>query len=305
MTLVALGRFLHQAHLTLLYLAIPPVLFIGANRIEVRSKPCLTAAIFLAIVIFAASALPASLNIWGDILDGNMLKATEMLALGTAPALIAIAIFWRKFRFPPAPAVAAGLVTLSIELVLRPSFSFDRMSYVPENIALLLMSLAMLGWAIWWDLTDIRRETDRSQIAFWLHCCAGFLITRSAHVLLTGSDALNLNLSFGIGSEHLGPFMAIFAASALISLIFDRRSLLASSVLPTLNLLFAIGAAQIGLFVMGCFLLSFSFFWNAARAAVLRLLPAVVVAQLPRTEIVQAGQRPTRRHRELMPRKIW
>jgi len=303
MTLLALGLFLSRAHLTLLFLAFPPVLFVLARRIDLKRKPCLTMVIFVAIVATLASALPVSLDVWGDRMVHNVVKATAMFVLGIAPALVAMVMFWRRFRFPPVPAVAAGLTAVSVSLAFRPNL-FDGMGYGPANAALLFMSIGILGWAIWWDLTDIRRETDRSQIAFWLHCCSGFLITRSACGLFTGNDALNLNLNLGLGSDQVGPFLVIFALCALISLILDRRSLLASSVLPMLTLFMRIGAAQLGLFAMGCFLLLFAFVWNAARVAVLRLLPTAVVAQLPRTQIVQPGQRPTRRHRELMPRKF-
>lgn len=304
MTLVALGIALVQAHLSLLFLAFPPVLFLMAGRLDIKRKPCLTMVLFVAIVATLASALPVSLDIWGHDLIPNSAKAIAMFVLGAAPALVAMRMFWRRFRFPPVPAVASGLTAVSISLAFRPNLGMFDDAIAPANAALLLLSLPILGWAIWWDLTDIRRETERSQAAFWLHVCCGFLITRSACSLFTGNDALNMNLSVGLGSDQQGPFFVIFALCLLVSLILDRRSLLVSSVLPMLALFERMGEARLGLFAMGCFLLLLAYFWNAARVALLRRLPIMIVAQLPRTDIVQPGQRPTRRHHELMPRKI-
>jgi hypothetical protein len=169
--------------------------------------------------------------------------------------------------------------------------------------ALLIASGAMIA-GIWWDLTDIRRETERSQTAFWLHCVAGVLMSRALFSLLTGSQMVDGELILtGLSFDQFPWVLAMVLGSALLSLLLDRRSLLVGSLLPTVGI-FDVGnngeaAIMAGFALAGTALIFFSTTWVKLRTGLLALLPTRLAAQLPRTSLMAQGQRPTRRDKEL------
>ena len=75
--------------------------------------------------------------------------------------------------------------------------------------------------------------------------------------------------------------------------------------MPTITFFGNIGSEVLGILFAGAALLFFTFIWNSWRRRILGVLPAAISAQLPRTDIVHQGQRPTRRHLELFHRTNW
>jgi hypothetical protein len=174
---------------------------------------------------------------------------------------------------------------------------------VVAAIALALATATMVA-AIWWDLTDIRRETERSQVAFWLHCLAGALMSRALFWLLTGTGMEDGQLILtGLPLENLPYVLLMVAVAAIISLLLDRRSLLVGCLVPTVGIFDRIGdgamATVMGLTVAGASLIFFSVTWVHLRTRLLEMIPDILAAQLPRTSLIAEGQRPTRRHKEL------
>lgn len=222
---------------------------------------------------------------------------------GLIPASICGFVYWRSTKFPPLPAIMVALFILCGTLPFQPEFGPINRDFRIYNIAMMGAATVVLAWATWWDLTDIRRETERSQVAFWLHCCAGFFISRGAYALVTGHMALEENFALGLGEENIFPFLMIFCTSVLISLLLDRRSLLLGSIMPTIIFFGNIGSEVYGILFSGLTLLIFTVFWRGWRQRMLQLLPPAVAAQLPRSEITHRGQRPTRQHIDLLQRK--
>ena len=119
-----------------------------------------------------------------------------------------------------------------------------------------------------------RRETRRSDVAFWLHLLAAPLIVHPVFELLglTRGAATTLDAVLVIG---------LYIGLGLVALAIDRRALLVSAlayVLFALNSLFqTYGAVELSValtaLVIGSALLLLSAFWASARRAVVTPLP--------------------------------
>lgn len=311
----ASGAISYSLELAPLALAMVPALFLLARVVNLRANPATAFVILLAYLGFGINFVPALLELaglWSQ--SSNLLQALSYLV----PLPILGWLFWRAHRFPPTLALAALIeVAAILAFMSAPSstpYSMDQLWPGAANLAEvtgLFIGVAALLAAIWWDISDIRRETYRSQVAFWLHCVAGFLITRSLLMLITGSR-LGSSYIFDVGpglSDWLPVAIMILAATCL-SLLLDRRSLMVSSILPCVGIvewaiLTPLGAFHpVGMILAGAWLTLFAWSWNGWRRNLLLFLPTWLVAQLPRTNIEQLGQRPTRRHLPLLPLRL-
>jgi hypothetical protein len=208
--------------------------------------------------------------------------------------------FWRQVRFPLVPAVTCAIwafcIYVSSSELLNDGHHYGDRSAVPD-ILLILMGASVLAWAVFWDITDVRRETERSQIAFWLHCSAGFMITHSIAnmVGILGRQPPDLSEMLSTGS---GLFILFhIAVATLVSVILDRRTLFSGACLSLLFVKIS-GGFPIGLPITGVLLLSVTLAWTPLRERVLAFLPVSIKAQLPRTSIVHNTRRPTRQWRD-------
>lgn len=202
-----------------------------------------------------------------------------LLAVSAAFAAGAATLHWRRFKVPV--TVAAGVaalagVAVAIALAMAPGLDEAILPLV------FVIGLATFGFAMWWDMSDTRRQTRRSDVAFWLHLLAAPMIVHPifwALGLLDGAP--------GIGEALV--VVAVYVAMGLIALAIDRRALLVSAlgyVLYAIGTLFSeFGAVSLNValtaFVIGSALLLLSAFWHKARAAVLGRVPGNVSARLP------------------------
>lgn len=228
-------------------------------------------------------------------------RETRMPAFSMAVAVSAfLFFFWRATRFPPTLAFAC-LMLIFCASVNLPNFSTrgSIVDYTVVNWAAVIAAIPVFLLALWFDLTDIRRETWRSQVAFWLHIVAGAVFSRGYFGLASGHSWAQLNF-FGISSaEGMLAVLLCVVIAFMISLTLDRRAMLMSLAIP-----FAASMGVMGLVFVGGLLVLASFKWMEWRVKLLARLPAKLVAQLPRTDLVARGQRPTRRHKELSPRTV-
>lgn len=273
--------------------------FVRRQRARIVFFPATTAAAMVGGVLAVCAAVMLPVMMF-DILDG--VRPQPQVTWAELPILgLFLTIYWRITRFPPVPAVGLMLASLCLSgLTKDATWHSAEFSDVPGNLLAMLMGLLALLGAIWLDMTDIRRETRRSQTAFWLHVAAGTLISRGSFALAGDTDWTQWN--FFYGSVDLGTFGAVgllLLASLVLSLTLDRRSLWLAVALP-----FGAVAGAIGLFVVGALLLTASFKWTIWRTNLLGLLPAAIVAQVPRIELAPAGQRPSRLHLPLTPRRL-
>lgn len=232
--------------------------------------------------IFGATGFTLVLAIGEDRLQNNE-PLVALIAAGAAAVAAAGAwLHWRRFRVPI--TVAAGVLAL-VGLVL--ALIAYVIGDVPELHNTLLGFALALGvgvflLAMWWDGSDPRRETRRSDVAFWLHLLAAPLIVHPIFSLLGLND----------GQATTGEaivVLAVYIALGLTAIAIDRRALLVSAlayVLWALNDLFErFGAVELSFaftaLIIGSALLLLSAFWHSARTSVVRALPGGLQARLP------------------------
>lgn len=280
-------------------------LFRLTERINLRASPAMGLVLTSAFAEFGFFAILVAIFVVYDLLlSGSSISRYEEVFLFVVIIAHCASMrrHWLRFGFPPTPALVTGIYAFAALAAISELVGMDT-RWPVAAAALLIASGAMIA-GIWWDLTDIRRETERSQTAFWLHCVAGVLMSRALFSLLTGSQMVDGELIFtGLSFDQFPWVLAMVLGAAFLSLLLDRRSLLVGSLLPTVGI-FDVGnngeaAIMAGFALAGTALIFFSTSWVKLRTGLLALLPTRMAAQLPRTSLMAEGQRPTRRHKEL------
>lgn len=259
---------------------------------------------FIGGTLFAAGALvvfPVSLILGIDSLNesqldeadiGDALGAALILLIAFLTAIITFVaswLHWKRFMVPITIAAGAGALTgvvitgimTATTIVTNSEFEFPILPVV------FIAGLAIFVFAMRWDMSDRKRETRRSDVAFWLHCLAAPMI---AHPLFA-----SLGVMDGGGGIEIGGALAILAIYVLfgiVALAVDRRALLVSAlayVLAALTFLFdQFGAVELNFaltaLVIGSALLSLSAFWQPIRRVVVSVLPENIRERLPATE---------------------
>jgi MFS family permease len=149
----------------------------------------------------------------------------------------------------------------------------------------LLLGLGVFAYAMWWDASDVKRETRRADVAFWLHLLAAPMIVHPVFTLLGLTDG-----GASIGAAAV--VIALYILLGLAAVAVDRRALLVSAlayVLWALNDLFrTAGAIELSFaltaLVIGSALLMLSAFWPQTRRAILSPLPEQLRARLAPTD---------------------
>ncbi len=285
-----------------LAVGVPLGIFLTSQRINFRASPACAMVMTSAFGFYSFVSVMALFGIIFQVVqvDAQDLSKT-FIAVLVLPHLVLCWIHWKTFRFPPIPAmVITGYMVLLFQEV-------DSAAYLAAIS--LAVSLGTLAAAAWWDLTDIRRETERSQVAFWLHCCAGILLSRTLFALLTGESVVDGDLVFtGLSLSDAPYVMAMIFVAAIISLLLDRRSLLVGCLIPTVTIFEELASGDwgqsVGLLLAGTALIFFSLMWVRLRTHLLNTIPQKWAAQLPRTSLISKGQRPTRRDKELWHLKL-
>lgn len=191
----------------------------------------------------------------------------------------ATALHYFRFRVPI--TIAAGMAALVAAVV---ALFFALAPDLTQRVAmplLFLCGLAVFGLAMRFDLSDPKRRTRRTDIAFWLHMLAAPLIV---HPLVGG-----LIDNGGLDTASALSILAIFAGLALVALIVDRRAILVSS-LAYAGFAFGSLAVKAGvsdgvvpltMLVLGALVLLLSAGWHGLRRTLLPLLPGGLVRRLP------------------------
>jgi len=231
---------------------------------------------------FAFSGFALALGIGPDRIDNN--PTVGALAISAAAAIAAGAAWfhWRRFKVPI--TVAAGVAALSA-LVLGLILSAVGETPATEKIVLvaaLLLGVGVFLLAMRWDGSDPKRETRRSDVAFWLHLLAAPMIVHPVFTLLGLTEGTATPL-------EAVTVVLLYIVLGLAALAIDRRALLVSAlayVLYALDSLFReYGAVELSValtaLVIGSALLLLSAFWTNARRAVVQPLPESLRGRLP------------------------
>jgi MFS family permease len=212
------------------------------------------------------------------LLQAAGLDVSEAIAGGGAVAALAAWLHWRRFQVPitvaAGTAAAAGCIG-ALVLVAVPS------ARNWASVISLVMGVAVFALAMRWDMADARRETRKSDVAFWLHLLAAPLLVHPAFSVLGV-------LQGQTGLPQALAVVTVYVVIAVVSLAIDRRALMVSALAYVLytfsklleqfgmvNLSFALTAL-----VIGSGLLLLSAFWQRSRGFVLRHAPPAVSARL-------------------------
>jgi hypothetical protein len=211
----------------------------------------------------------------------------QTLAFSAIGLIIAGATYlhWRRFHVPIAIAasVAAGAA-----LLLFGAFYLIGISSLNAAVPLTLImvsGIAVFAFAMWWDMSDKKRETRRSDVAFWLHLLAAPMIAHPLFALIgiNQGDEIGVGAVFGV--------LAVYIGFGLLALSIDRRAMLVSAlayVLIALTALFQrFGVVELNVaitaLIIGSALLLLSAFWSTLRKFIVDRLPASLQAHLPAT----------------------
>ena len=241
--------------------------------------------------VMTASTLGLGMIIGPEMFEDNASALTLLVSAGAAIAVAGTWLHWRRFRVPITVAAGTGAVVALILALIASSLVGDGQNMSDargEEIMSILEAVGLvLGigtflFAMRWDSSDPRRETRRSDVAFWLHLLAAPLIVHPIFSLL--------GLTEGSASTLDGiAVVLLYVILGLVALAIDRRALLVSAlayVLYALNSLFeTYGAVELSIaltaLIIGSALLLLSAFWTNARRAVVRPLPSGLQSRLP------------------------
>jgi hypothetical protein len=196
---------------------------------------------------------------------------------------LAALLFWIRMRAPIAIAAATGMAALA---TLFSIFYIAEMSdlWTPLPLTLTLGSgIAIFGYAMWWDMSDTSRTTQRSDIAFWLHMLAAPMIAHALFGLIGVSDGDRISTAAVI------LVVGLYAFFAIVAIAVDRRALLVSAlayVLIAMTALFRnFGVIELGValtaLIIGSALLLLSAFWVPIRQKILGVVPSQIKHRLP------------------------
>ena len=227
------------------------------------------------------------MNFSGDNFEQNQVLAGLLFsgaALATAGAAWA---HWRRFMVPitiaaGAAALAATAIGLIVTAIGPERFDDPSQILIP---LVFVAGLAVFGVAMRWDISDLGRQTRRSDVAFWLHLLAAPMIAHPLFHWLGVTEGENIGIGAAVG------VLVVYVALGIVALAIDRRALLVSAlayVLAALTFLFdEFGAVELNValtaLVIGSALLTLSAFWTPIRRAVVSALPSDLQARVPST----------------------
>ena len=232
------------------------------------------------VAMTAATVLTLAVGM--DAIENNERIAALILAGSAAVAGGATWLHWRRFRVPITVAAGAATVVGTLLGLLAYAIGEQEMLEKVMLSAGLVLGLGVFLFAMRWDSSDPRRETRRSDVAFWLHLLAAPLIVHPIFSLLGLND----------GDATIGEAVVVlfvYLLFGLTALAVDRRALLVSALAYVLFALISLfdkfGAVELNIalaaFVIGSGLLLLSAFWHSVRRSVVQPLPAGLQSRLP------------------------
>ncbi|TZG28743.1 hypothetical protein [Sphingomonas montanisoli] len=226
---------------------------------------------------FGTMLIPSEVELAQDRMSAVMLALSGALTAG------GVWLHWRRFRVPI--TIAVGVATLSAVVI---GLLLAAVPQLSDHVTAIIFvcGVGVFALAMWWDMSDTRRQTRRADVAFWLHLLAAPMIVHPVFAmmgLLHGAETTP-----GQG----GVVVALYLVLGFVALAIDRRALMVSAlayVLFALSSLFQqAGAVDMAFgftaLIIGSALLLLSAFWQVARRFVVGLLPGGVAVRLPAPE---------------------
>ncbi|RUO56849.1 hypothetical protein [Pseudidiomarina homiensis] len=199
--------------------------------------------------------------------------------LAFLPTTIVACAHWFRFRVPITLAAGAATTVGLIVSLLAWAFAF---SDELLKVILFVAGLAVFSLALYWDRSDLERQTRRADVAFWLHLLAAPLLVHPIFVTLAGND-----MNVGLAQALLT--ILVYLVLAGVSLVIDRRALMVSALSYVIYVfsallnsygLVSVSTALIGL-VVGSGLLLLAVFWHPLRSSLVKALPQRLSTSVP------------------------
>ncbi|KJZ19426.1 hypothetical protein [Loktanella sp. S4079] len=203
--------------------------------------------------------------------QGNLESVPLPLFLG----LVALLIYWWRFRVPFAMAILAiGFFAVTMVFTASKGGEINEFRDLfllsaggPFAWITLILGIIVFAIAMLFDMSDPHRVTRRSTNGFWLHVVAAPALINTIGLTLLNQDTT---------LSTLGLFV-VLAVFAVIAIIIDRRSFLITAigyvVTVAITVLDGDGVA-LTVLVLGATMLFLGAFWEKIRARTLRVLPA-------------------------------
>ena len=147
------------------------------TRFRRMALPSIVLLVVFVGAVFVAVLATSATSLWGAVIQ----DLPGLTVIAGIAAAVAAWVHWWRFQVPI--TVAAGVaalvaIVLSLGAMAAPSLVKAHPAVVFLPLGLLVFALAM-----WFDARDLKRQTRRTDIAFWLHLLAAPLIV---HPLLIG-----------------------------------------------------------------------------------------------------------------------
>ena len=265
-----------------------------ARRFADRREGAATSILFAIFAVHVALALIALLGAQAKV------DTSQGMAIALSCALASFA-FWRRFRLPL--AYAAGVVaTLTIGDHVMIGLVPNAPSWAITGW-MLASAAAVFAVAMWWDMTDVYRQTIRSDIAWWLHGVAALKLCAAGARAMVGvrgsADTTGWDTLWSLPAA-LTPFTAtalitLLVAYAVIAVAIDRAALPLVGLIFVVQAMNAVAGAQfapITLVLAGGLAIVTATRWAALRGWMVARLPLRLRAQLPRTDPGFRSERP-------------
>jgi hypothetical protein len=188
----------------------------GLGELFARKKRLALAAIVFAYV-FVWAVFLTLMFLTAEMLGSGASGTTRMLVTAICALLAAGAAFlhWKRFAEPIDVALGTGAVAMAVMSLLGAALGRETNETV-VYVALIVLGLATLVYAMTWEAKDPRRETARADIAFWLQFVAAFEVIVGV-VGLLGMMRSDLSTGGAIAG------ILVFIVLALLGLALGRR----------------------------------------------------------------------------------
>lgn len=209
--------------------------------------------------------------------------------------LVCLIPFYWRFQIPVSLAsLIVGCVGLAFMIALAFTGyqtginSFDAQQATLTGFIGLLFALILFVIAMWFDTSDIRRMTRRSDVAFWLHLCAAPMLLYAVLASLFGEAfALTGNQ---VNVAQITAVIAIVAVMMVVGIVIDRRAFVTSGLISlgiaiyTLAQQFDLDFSALGagaFLIVGLIVLTLGSSWQLMRQIIVACLPGIIQSRVP------------------------
>lgn len=239
----------------------------------IRRRRMVGPAIMLSI-LFAGNAVFGLVQWFAQVFMVAQQDFSSLVVPG-ALSIVAVFLFWLRFRVPFAMALialglfAVSLLAAAIQSGTPPASLTDVFVFSGKGgfaWITLALGIAVFALAMVFDGSDPHRVTRRSAQGFWLHVVAAPAVVNTVALSLLSSGIVGAN----------GILLGFLAVIAIVAIVIDRRSFLLAAIGYIVTLAATTfngdGIAWL-IFALGVSMLLLGSLWEKIRAIILRVLP--------------------------------